>query len=132
MRIAISFGLLQCSCGHTTPSGVGSSKLFVNTLEVPMWKNGKFIIPQSIPKTYSQSDIFLHSKTNINKDNMGPIYIPKTGDSFKIDEETNWRYLLPIIIMEGHKATLQDDDVTLTFTLQDQFEIGRRLSLIHI
>ena len=56
---------------------------------------------------------------------MGPIYIPKKGDSFKIDKDTNWKYLLPIMIMEGHKATLQDKDVTLTFTLQDQFEIGR-------
>jgi len=116
----------RCVAGPGETITVNDKKLFVDESEIPMWENGKFIMPQSIPRTYSQSDIFLHSKININKDNMGPIYIPKIGDSFKIDKDTDWKYLLPIMIMEGHTATLQDDDVTLRFTLQDQFEIGRR------
>ena len=44
-----------------------------------------------------QREIYLSSETNINKDNMGPIIVPKKGDYFTIDSTTNWRELLPIM-----------------------------------
>ena len=34
----------------------------------------------------------------------------KKGDVFPIHEKTNWRYLLPLILMEGHKASLKNKD----------------------
>jgi len=77
-------------------------------------------------KNFRQSDIFLSSETNINKDNIGPIYVPKSGDVFQIDEETNWRFLLPIILMEEHAATLENNEVEYEFTLQDPNELFRR------
>jgi signal peptidase I len=116
----------RCVAGPGDTLIIDQKNLYVNSRKIPMWENGKFISPQIIPKAYSQQEIFLNSTENINKDNLGPIYIPKKGDSFKINAETNWKYLLPIILMEGHKATLRDDEVTLEFTLQDQHEMGRR------
>ena len=52
-----------------------------------------------------------------------------TGDVFPIHEKTNWRYLLPIIMMEGHTATLDNDEVSYEFTLQDPNEVFRRIFL---
>ena len=54
--------------------------------------------------------------TNINKDNTGPIYIPKKGDVFPIHEQTNWRFLLPIILMEGNSAKLVNGDTVAVKT----------------
>jgi len=116
----------RCVAGPGDTVIVDEKSLLVNGIKIPMWPNGKFITSQSIPKEYAQPDIFLSSSENINKDNIGPIYIPKKGDSFLVNENTNWKFLLPIILMEGHSASLQDNDVTLEFTLQDQHEIGRR------
>ena len=77
-------------------------------------------------RQYRQPDIFLSSETNINKDNIGPIYVPKSGDVFPINRETNWQFMLPIILMEGHTATLNNEEVSYKFTLQDPNELFRR------
>lgn len=116
----------RCVAGPGDTIKIENKELFVNGDKIPMWENGKFILPKPIPKSYAQKDIFLNSEININKDNMGPIYIPKKGDIIPIDSNLDWRYLLPILIMEGNKAVLKDKDVVLEFTLQDQYEIGRR------
>jgi signal peptidase I len=116
----------RCVAGPGDTIKIDNKDLFVNNKKIPMWENGKFIISQAIPRSYSQNDIYLKSEININKDNMGPIYIPKKDDIISINSETDWRYLLPIMLSEGNKATLKDKDVTLEFTLQDQYEIGRR------
>ena len=86
-----------------------------------MWERGKYLTAP-MQKQFRQPDIFLSSDGNLNRDNIGPIYVPKTGDIFPIHAETNWRYLLPIMLMEGHTATLEDDEVSLEFTLQDPHE----------
>ena len=99
--------------------------LFVNGIEIPMWENGKFL-SQPMDRDLKQPDIFLNSDVNTNRDNLGPIYIPKIGDVFPIHHETNWRYLLPIILMEGHSASLENNGVVYNFTLQDPNEIFRR------
>ena len=57
---------------------------------------------------------------------MGPIKIPKKGDYFTIDKNTNWRELLPIMLMEGHEAKLIQKDDFYEFTLQDPNELWRR------
>ena len=90
-----------------------------------MWKNGKYLTAP-MQRQYRQPDIFLSSETNINKDNIGPIYVPKSGDVFPINRETNWRFLLPIILMEGHTVTLNNEEVNYKFTLQDPNELFRR------
>ena len=115
----------RCVAGPGDTLIVQEKKLYVNSVEIPMWENGKYLTAP-MQKNFRQSDIFLSSKTNINKDNIGPIYVPKSGDVFQIDEETNWRFLLPIILMEGHTATLKSNEVEYEFTLQDPNELFRR------
>ena len=115
----------RCVAGPGDTLRVNQKKLYVNGAEIPMWENGKYLTAP-MQKQFRQPDIFLSSDGNLNRDNIGPIYVPKTGDIFPIHAETNWRYLLPIILMEGHTATLQDDEVSLEFTLQDPHELWRR------
>ena len=90
-----------------------------------MPENYVFSQPE-IPKTMRQREIYLSSDKNINKDNMGPISIPKRGDYFTIDSTTNWRELLPIMLMDGNTAKLVSKKKTYYFTLQDPFEVDRR------
>ena len=115
----------RCVAGPGDTLLVSQKKLFINGNEVPMWDNGKYLTAP-MKKEFRQPDIFLSSETNINRDNIGPIYVPKSGDVFQIDGETNWRFLLPIILMEGHVATLDDNEVEYEFTLQDPNELFRR------
>lgn len=115
----------RCVAGPGDTLSVIAKKLFINGLEIPMWEHGKYLTA-SMKKQYRQPDIFLSSETNLNRDNIGPIYIPKTGDVFQINEQTDWRFLLPIILMESHKASLVNDNVNYEFTLQDPNELFRR------
>ena len=115
----------RCVAGPGDTLIVREKKLYVNGVEIPMWENGKYLTAP-MQKNFRQSDIFLSSKTNINKDNIGPIYVPKSGDVFQIHEETNWRFLLPIILMEEHTAILENNEVEYEFTLQDPNELFRR------
>ena len=115
----------RCVAGPGDTLLVKQKKLFVNGKIVPMWKNGKYLTAP-MQRQYRQPDIFLSSETNINKDNIGPIYVPKSGDVFPINRETNWRFLLPIILMEGHTVTLNNEEVNYKFTLQDPNELFRR------
>ncbi len=114
----------RCVAGPGDTVEVSYKNLIVNNKEIPMWKNGKFL-SASMHKNFKQPDIFLSSSANLNRDNVGPIYIPKKGDVFPIHEKTNWRYLLPIILMEGHTASLKNKDKIYNFTLQDPNQIFR-------
>ncbi len=115
----------RCVAGPGDTVVIEEKKLYVNNEEIPMWENGKFLSP-SIDKKYKQPDIFLSSDVNINRDNLGPVYVPKKGDVFQIHEDTDWKYLLPILLMEGHAATLENKDKIFHFTLQEPNEIFRR------
>ena len=115
----------RCVGGPGDTVEIRDKKLLINNIEIPMWENGKYLTAP-MQTQYRQPDIFLSSDSNINRDNLGPVYIPKYGDIIPIDSETNWRYLLPIMLMEGHQATLKNDEVEYTFTLQDPNELWRR------
>ena len=115
----------RCVAGPGDTVKVVDKQLFVNSQVVPMWENAKYLTAP-MQKIYKQPDIFLSSDNNINRDNLGPIYVPKKGDKYSINSETNWRLLLTLMIMEGNQATLKNGEVEYTFTLQDPSEIYRR------
>ncbi len=98
-------------------------KVFVNGKEFPLPKTGKYISPM-LPKDYKQQEIFLG--TQGNKDYFKPLRIPKKGDVFPLNDSTNWRYLLPLILMDGHKAALVNESVEYDFTLIDPNDLYRR------
>ena len=115
----------RCVAGPGDTLQIKNKQVYINDVLSELPENYVFSQPE-IPKTMEQQGIYLSSNININKDNMGPVSIPKRGDYFKIDKNTNWRELLPIMLMEGHSAKLEKGEVSLVFTLQDPNELWRR------
>ena len=115
----------RCVAGPGDTIQIKNKQIYLNGKLQQLPANYVFSQPV-IPESMKQREIYLSSETNINKDNMGPIIIPKKGDYFRIDSTTNWRELLPIMLMEGNSARLVGSKKTLKFTLQDPFEVDRR------
>ena len=115
----------RCVAGPGDTILIKNKQIYLNGTLKDLPANYVFSQPE-IPESMRQREIYLSSETNINKDNMGPIIIPKKGDYFAIDSTTNWRELLPIMLMEGNTAKLVGSKKTLIFTLQDPFEVDRR------
>ena len=113
----------RCLAGPGDNLEIVNREVFVNGEIVPISDNGKFI-GQLLGEEYTQHDLFLPN--NGNKDNFKKISIPKEGDVFKIDENTDWRYLLPVIIYDGHRATLNSSDIEYEFTTIDPNDLYRR------
>ncbi|NQT97646.1 MAG: signal peptidase I, partial [Candidatus Marinimicrobia bacterium] len=83
-----------------------AKQLFVNGEEVALSPNGK-LKPYSLSPTDIQPDIFLG--TQGNRDNFKPLRIPRKGDVIAFNGATNWQYLIPIMLMDGHTVTLEND-----------------------
>ena len=115
----------RCIAGPGDTVIIKHKQVYIDGNLTPLPENHVFS-QQEIPKTMKQREIYLSSDNNINKDNMGPIIIPKKGDQFVINRETNWRELLPIMMMDGSTAKLVSDSKSYDFTLQDPFELHRR------
>ena len=115
----------RCIAGPGDTISIENKQVYLNGSLAQLPENYVFSQPE-IPKTMRQREIYLSSDKNINKDNMGPISIPKKGDYFTIDSTTNWRELLPIMLMDGNTAKLVSKKKTYYFTLQDPFEVDRR------
>ena len=115
----------RCVAGPGDTILIENKNLFVNGVEKDMWEHGKYLT-SAMQKKFRQPDIYLGGENNINRDNLGPVYVPKKGDVFPIHDQTDWEYLLPIILMEGHTASLKNEQISYEFTLQDPNEIYRR------
>ena len=116
----------RCVAGPGDSLLIKEKKLIVNGLEIPAWEHGKFR-DRPIPFSAQQPDIFLSSDKNKNRDNLGPIYIPKKGDVFEINDSTNWELLIQLLIMEGHEVSLiEPNGKKYEFTIQDPVQIVRR------
>ena len=115
----------RCIAGPGDKLTIKNKQVYLNDVLTDLPENYVFSQPE-IPLSMQQKEIYLSSEKNINKDNMGPIKIPKKGDYFTIDNNTNWRELLPIMLMEGHEAKLIQKDDFYEFTLQDPNELWRR------
>lgn len=98
-------------------------RVIVNGIEYPLSANGKFQ-GQMLPSDYQQPDLFRPEQGN--KDYFKTIRVPKAGDTIQINEHTDWWFVLPIIMMDGHRATLESNEVEYTFTLADPHDKFRR------
>tara|TARA_Y100000294_G_C8379422_1_gene266070 strand:- start:11 stop:655 length:645 start_codon:yes stop_codon:yes gene_type:complete len=92
-------------------------------MEYPLPGNGKFI-SQKLPPEYNQRELFLPDRGN--KDFFKSVTIPQKGDIFQINDSTDWRYLLPVILADGHRASLKAGDKSFIFTLIDPNDVFRR------
>ncbi len=98
-------------------------QVYINQTEFILPENGKYIAPE-LPPDFKQRDIFL--RTFGNKDNLDPIVIPKKGDIIVLNEETNWLYVVPLMIMDGHDITLESDSRSYKLTNTDPNDLYRR------
>ncbi|MDC0881871.1 signal peptidase I [Candidatus Marinimicrobia bacterium] len=115
----------RCIAGPGDTIKIHHKQVYINGSLTDLPEN--FVFSQKeIPISMKQREIYLSSETNINKDNMGPIVIPKKGYKFDINANTNWRELLPIMMMDGNTAKLVSESKSYDFTLQDPFELHRR------
>ncbi|MBI1933780.1 MAG: signal peptidase I [Ignavibacteriales bacterium] len=60
--------------------------IYVNGKELPRPANIQYLMPQILPKSYTRPDIF-PKDSKWNKDQYGPIVIPKKGDIIKLTPE---------------------------------------------
>ena len=113
----------RCIAGPGDTIEIINREVFVNDALVPLSENGKFLGPL-LTSDYQQQDLFLPDKGN--KDFFKKIRIPQAGDTVHIEQDTNWRYWLPIILYDGHSASLRNSNVEYSFTNIDPNDLYRR------
>ena len=96
---------------------------YVNGEIVPLPDGGKFIAKE-FSKAIVDPDIFLGVEGN--KDQYPEIIVPKKGDTFILDQNINWKLILPLLLYEGNKVELIYEDNALTFTNMSPRDIYRR------
>lgn len=113
----------RCIAGPGETIEIINREVYVNSELVPLSENGKFSGPL-LTADYQQQDLFLPN--NGNKDFFSKIQIPQAGDTVLIDQNTDWRYWLPVILYDGHEATLKNNAVEYQFTTIDPNDLYRR------
>jgi len=113
----------RCIAGPGDSIEIINRELFVNGESVPLSKNGKFTGPL-LDKKHGQPDLFLPEHGN--KDFFKKVQIPAKGDTILINKDTNWHYLLPIILYDGHSAKLKNNFNEYDFTTIDPNDLYRR------
>tara|TARA_B100000315_G_scaffold215210_1_gene214341 strand:- start:4132 stop:5334 length:1203 start_codon:yes stop_codon:yes gene_type:complete len=105
---------------------ISNKKLFVGGEEFILPENGKFVDRRILDENFVQQGIFLSNSGN--RDYMKQIRIPKKGDEIFISDTTEWEYLIPLMLMDGHEVTLRHEikNKDLTFTMNDPNDIYRR------
>lgn len=105
---------------------VRDKKVWIDGEEFELPQNGKFVDRNVLSSEFRQPAIFMRGESN--RDNLGPIRVPRGGDTIDIDGETNWDYLLPIMIMDGHEVTVEGGDLDrrYSFTMRDPNDVARR------
>jgi signal peptidase I len=98
--------------------------VYVNGIEFPLPPQGKYT-DSMLPEDYRQQDIFLINKGN--RDFLGPLIIPKKGDVLELNRDSDWKITLQLIILDGHKVTINQGSIEYTkVTVMDPREVYRR------
>ena len=111
---------------------IHARKVYINGKEYPLSENGKFVRPM-MPGDYRGIRMF-HNEIGINKDHFNSFRIPKKGDYYTIidgipylnGDESDWRFLLPLILLDGNSATLENERIKYEFTVTDPNDLFRR------
>jgi signal peptidase I len=98
-------------------------KVYVNNVEFELSPNGKFM-GSMLPVDFVQQDMFHPDQGN--KDFFKAIRLPQKGDTVLINKETDWRFYLPIVLLDGHEATLESEQVKYQFSMSDPNDLFRR------
>ncbi len=98
--------------------------MYVDGVESPLPEQGQFI-GEPAPPNYIEPSIF-PKYAPYNKDNYGPIYLPKTGDTLTLNAQ-NYEYYRYLLEYEGHQARLINGQViidgkpTSTYIVQQNY-----------
>ena len=116
----------RCIAGPGQTIHIKNKMVSIDGEDLLLVNDGKFVDQNVFSSNVQQPGIFL--RNGGNRDNLGPIRIPKKGDVIPITQETNWEYLIPIMIMDGHSVTLENDSHSrkFEFTMKDPNDIARR------
>lgn len=99
---------------------VRNKKVFVDGKEYPLPPKGKFIGDTS---PAGQPDMNIFPKfASFNKDNYGPIKVPKAGDVVKLDQDNFYLYK-DVIEYEGHTANLYGNQVIIDNRPQQTYTV---------
>ena len=102
---------------------IDNQDTYVNGEIVSLPAGGKFIAKE-FSKAIVDPDIFLGVEGN--KDQYPEITVPKKGDTFSLDQNMNWKLILPLLLYEGNKVELIYEDNALAFTNMSPRDIYRR------
>jgi signal peptidase I len=110
--------------------GVAGDKLeikdkrpFINGVEFPLPPKGKFSESQLHPAGAAEFGIFPQFGS-FNKDNYGPIRVPKKGDVVQLGEDT-YNLYADVIRYEGHTPSLMGGKVLIDNLPQTTYTIGQ-------
>ncbi len=98
--------------------------MYVDGVESPLPEQGQFI-GEPAPPNYIEPSIF-PKYAPYNKDNYGPIYLPKKGDTLTLNAQ-NYEYYRYLLEYEGHQARLINAQVmidgkpTSTYIVQQNY-----------
>jgi len=84
--------------------------MYVDGVESPLPEQGQFI-GEPAPPNYIEPSIF-PKYAPYNKDNYGPIYLPKKGDTLTLNAQ-NYEYYRYLLEYEGHQARLINGQVMI-------------------
>lgn len=116
----------RCIAGPGQTVRVEGKRVFVDGEEFRLPPRGKFVDDRVFPPSYKQPGIFLRG--NGNRDSLGPVRVPQEGDTIKLTPQTDWDYVIPLMLMDGHEVTLEDKKTGrwFKFTMRDPNDVARR------
>ena len=103
---------------------IEDQNVYVNGELFPLPEGGKFIMNNYLSREVIDPDIFLGKQGN--KDQYPQITIPKKGDSFTLDENMDWKLILPLLLYEGNQVEYIIGDNSLIFTNTSPRDVERR------
>ncbi len=101
---------------------VRKRQLFINGSPVPLPERAQFIAPE-LPPGLADLQIF-PSFSDYNKDNYGPVRIPRKGDVVELNARTYPLYR-DLIADEGHEVGMVGGRVFIDGMSQQRYTIGR-------
>ena len=115
----------RCIAGPGDLIKITDRKVYVNNIEYPISKNGKFQ-SKILNSEFIDHNSFLKKG---NKDNLEEIYIPQKGHIYNLNGQTNYTELLQIMIMDGHDITMLNDNRKFKITILNPEDILRRKNI---
>lgn len=103
---------------------VREKKLFINDLETPLAPEGKFIDSRVLSKEQVDPSKIFPQNAPFNRDNYGPVVVPKKGDTIALTPETFPLYSW-LLEYEGKSAKETAAGITVAGQLTSEYTVGQ-------